>query len=102
MGRTLTDGDIEAIACRIVEIIGTRLAIPALPPPNPPAIVQSPAKVPAAKLAYSLKDLSDELGLSRASIYRLVARGLLKPLPYLRTKHFTRREVERFLEGRVR
>jgi hypothetical protein len=32
------------------------------------------------------------------SIYRLEQRGLLKSLLYLRTKIYTRREVERFLE----
>lgn len=35
------------------------------------------------------------------AIYRLEARGLLKSLPYLRTKIYPRKEVERFLEGRA-
>jgi Zn-dependent peptidase ImmA (M78 family) len=50
------------------------------------------------KLAFTLKELSAELGISKVSIYRLEQRGLLKSLLYLRTKIYTRREVERFLE----
>lgn len=40
-----------------------------------------------------------ELGVSKVSIYRLEARGLLKSLPYLRTKIYSHAEVERFLRG---
>ena len=52
-------------------------------------------------LGYNLKELSEALGISKVSIYRLESRGLLKSLPYLRTKIYTRKEVERFLEGRA-
>lgn len=100
MSRTLSDEDVDALATRLVEIIVMRLSAPKPPeaaplPPQPP-----PAKPLAPKLAYTLKELSDELGISKVSLYRFEVRGLLKPLPYFRHKIFSREEVERFLSGR--
>lgn len=97
MTRTLSDDDIDAIASRVVEMLSRRLANPPQPPPPP----QQPAPTPtlAPKLAYTLKELSAELGISRVSLYRFEVRGLLKPLPYFRHKVFSREEVERFLSG---
>ena len=97
--KTLTDEDVEAIVQRLLQVLGQRLSagvtIPAIAPP--PARTEPVTKELPQKLAYTLKELSAELGVSRVTIYRLTARGLLKPLPYLRTKVFTRAEVERFL-----
>jgi hypothetical protein len=105
MGKTLSDEDIDAIATRVVQIIGTRFSAEephreTPPPPPPPAPQPEPAKPLPRKLAFTLKELSAELGISKASVYRLDARGLLKSLPYLRTKIFSREEVEKFLSGR--
>lgn len=101
MARTLSDEDVDAVATRVVDMIVLRLSAPkppeAAPPPAPPS---PPAKPLAPKLAYTLKELSDELGISKVSIYRFEIRGLLKPLPYFRHKVFSREEVERFLAGR--
>src|SRR4051812_15813410 len=99
MPRTLSDEDIDAVAHRVVLLIGKRLAtdpIPAAPIPPAPSQVLLPPK-----LAFTLKELSVELGISKVSLYRLEARGLLKPLPYLRTKIYSRQEVERFLSGKA-
>lgn len=99
MGRTLSDEDVDAIARRLLKLIGDRFLIEDVSVPSaPPAATPTPMlpKV-TPKLAYSLKELSAELGISKASIYRLTYRGLLKPLPHLRTKLFARAEVERFL-----
>lgn len=98
MNRTLTDADLNAIAERILELAAQRLAIPPKAPPSPPVTIQReiPTLKPT-KLAYTIRELSAELGISKVSIYRLIDRGLLKSLPYLRTKVFTRQEVERFL-----
>lgn len=102
--RTLNDEDIEAIVQRLLQVMGQRLSASVIPIAiTPPAIVPPPARAEPAtkevtpKLAYTLKELSAELGVSKVTIYRLTARGLLKPLPYLRTKVFARAEVERFL-----
>jgi predicted DNA-binding transcriptional regulator AlpA len=100
MGKTLSDEDVEAIALRVVHIMGTRLGViepPAQPPP-PPVPPESPKQLPQ-KPTFTLNELSKELGLSKASIYRLTARRLLLPLPYLRIKIYSRAEVERFLRG---
>jgi hypothetical protein len=51
------------------------------------------------KLAFSLKELSVELSISKVSIYRLEQRDLPKSLSYLRTRVYARREVERFLDA---
>ena len=96
MARTLTDEDVEAIAVRVVEFMGRRL-VKADPQAQPPP---EPKKKLPDKLTFTLNALGAELGISRATIYRLVARELIRPLPYFRRKVFARKEVERFLEGR--
>ena len=84
---------------RLLQAVGQRLSagvtLPAVAPPS-----DKPGRTTkelAPKLAFTLKELSAELGVSRVTIYRLTARGLLKPLPYFRTKVFAKTEVERFL-----
>jgi hypothetical protein len=100
MGRTLSDEDVAAIAQQVVQLLAKRLADsaqpPAVPPPPPPPKTD---KALPQKLVFTLKELSVELGISKVSIYRLEQRGLLKSLPYLRTKVYARREVERFLDA---
>ena len=96
--KTLTDEDIDAIVNRLLPALGKRLlaAEPPVAAPPPPPRVEPPRERPP-KLAYTLKELCAEMSVSPATIYRLIARRLLRPLPYLRTKMFTRAEVERFL-----
>ena len=101
--KVLTEEDVEAIVQRLLQAVSLRLsadvALTAVAPPADTA--ERTTKELAPKLAYTLKELSAELGVSRVTIYRLTARGLLKPLPYFRTKVFARTEVERFLaEGK--
>lgn len=100
VARTLSDDDVDAIAMRVAHIFGTRLVTATepreAPPPGPTSAAVKPIK---QKLAYSLAELSVELGVSKVSIYRLEARGLLRSLPYLRTKIYSREEVEKFLRG---
>ena len=98
--RTLSDEDVEAVASRVVELIGMRFSAPKPPEAASPVPPSPPAKPLTPKLAYTLKELSEELGISRVSLYRFEVRGLLKPLPYFRHKVFSREEVERFLAGR--
>jgi len=97
--KVLTEEDVEAIVQRLLQAVGQRLSagvtFPAAVPP--PAKPEPTTKELSPRLAYALKELSVELGVSRVTIYRLTARGLLKPLPYFRTKVFARAEVERFL-----
>lgn len=51
------------------------------------------------RLAYNKAELCSLLGISATSVWRLEARGLLRPLPHLRHKIYPRSEVERFLKS---
>jgi len=52
------------------------------------------------KLAYSTAELCAAVGISRVTAYRLEKRGLLRPVPGLRHKIYSREEVARFLSGK--
>lgn len=98
MGRTLTDEDVAAVADRVVTLIATRLGAKEPPVPTP-----APLPLPAPtvqKLAYTKTELSAELGLSPITIWRLERRGLLRPVPGIRHKLYSRKEIERFLSCR--
>jgi transposase-like protein len=49
------------------------------------------------KLAYSIHEAADVLGISYISVYRLIKRGLLRPSSALRVKLIAHTELERFL-----
>ena len=49
------------------------------------------------RLAFSLQETADMLGLSYITVYRLVQRGKLKSSGPLRTKLITKLEIDRFL-----
>lgn len=95
--QNLTPEDIEAIARRVVEIIGERLAKPAAGQVR--AAAESPQTVAPEKLAYSRKDLCEALGLSSATLWRLEALGRIRPVVGVRHKIYSRKEVERFLDN---
>jgi len=108
MSTKLSDSEIETVARRIVQLIGERLSTDLVAPapltvPAPAPITPQLAKLPkeaAARLAYTVKQLCSELSLSPATIYRLDSRGLLKSVPGIRTKLYSRTEVEKFLAGK--
>ena len=52
----------------------------------------------APRLAYTVKETAELLGISQATVYRLMYRGLLKPSLALRTKLIAKSEIERFLK----
>lgn len=52
---------------------------------------------PIPRLAFSVKETAEALGVSEKSVRRLVARRLLNPSRALRHLLFSRKEVERFL-----
>src|SRR5438876_8756055 len=84
------------------------LALPCSPPANPlaeggrMADIQSVAE-PAAtteRLAYSVQEAADMLGVNYFSIYRLVQRGKLRPCRALRGKLvIPKTELLRLLKG---
>jgi excisionase family DNA binding protein len=50
-----------------------------------------------SRLAFSVQEAAELLGVSTKSIRRLIARGLLRPCRALRHLLISRREIERFL-----
>ena len=55
----------------------------------------------AEKLAYSGRELQVLLGCSHVTLWRLEKRGLLKPVAGIRTKLYSRKSVENFLDGKA-
>ncbi len=68
---------------------------PAAPPTAVPA--ETPAGLP--RLAFSIQETAEILGISIATVYRLLARGLLKSSLALGRKLIPRSEIERFLKS---
>lgn len=52
---------------------------------------------PQQRLALSLQETAEALGLSYITIYRLMKRGKLRAVPGVRHKLIPMREIERFL-----
>jgi excisionase family DNA binding protein len=61
-------------------------------------IVPSPAHK-AGRLTYSVAEAAHVLGVSQPTIYRLIARRLLRPLPCLRHKRLPKNQVHRLANG---
>jgi excisionase family DNA binding protein len=53
-------------------------------------------------LTYSVSEAANTLGVTPATIYRLLNRHLLKAVPGLRHKRISKKQVESLAEGRVR
>ncbi|HEY3855654.1 MAG TPA: helix-turn-helix domain-containing protein [Verrucomicrobiae bacterium] len=75
-------------------------------PVNPAAGAKSP-KMPESdgkpvRLSYSVKQTAELLGVATATVYRLLARGLLRSSSALRTKIIPKTEIERFLKETTR
>jgi hypothetical protein len=70
-------------------------------PVSPPEPKQSEKSKPQApvRLAYTVKQLAAELGLSPVTIRRLEARRLIKSVPGIRHRIYSHAEVQRFLAG---
>jgi len=49
------------------------------------------------RLAFSVKETAEIVGISQATVYRLIYRGLLKSSLALRSKVIAKSEIERFL-----
>jgi len=50
---------------------------------------------------YSVAEAAQVLGVCNLTIYRLITRRILRPLPYLRHKRIPRRQVSAYLEGNL-
>ena len=66
--------------------------VPATPPP------ETKPSPPKERLAYSIQEAADMLGINYFSVYRLIQRGKLKPCRALRGKYLIpRTELIRLL-----
>jgi len=53
------------------------------------------------RLAYTVQETADLLGVSVTTVYRLMRRGLLRCSKALRTKIIAKTEIERFLKNTI-
>jgi excisionase family DNA binding protein len=65
-----------------------------------PALVSSEAKdmLLLRRLAFSVRETAEMLGISEKTVRRLIRRGLLRPSRALRHLLIPKKEIERFLE----
>lgn len=61
-------------------------------------IVETTVPIPA-KQTYSVAEAAAILGVSRPTIYRLIARRILVPIPGLRHKRLPKKQVRRLTLG---
>jgi excisionase family DNA binding protein len=64
------------------------------PHPNPTAV---PASTSVERLTYSVAESAHALGVSRATIYRMLTHGTLSPLAGIRHKRIPCQQVRRLV-----
>ena len=69
--------------------------------PDKPAAAISQASTSEKRLAYTMKETAEILGVSYITVHRLIQRGLLKPSLALRHKIIPKFEIERFLKETI-
>lgn len=65
---------------------------------TPSDVVTAPVAT-VETLTYSVSEAARVLGVSWATIYRLIARRILKPLPGLRHKRLPKRQIMAYLNS---
>ena len=65
----------------------------------PIAAVVDLTRPPLETLTYSVSETARVLGVSLPTVYRLIARRLLKPLPGLRHKRVSKRQVLAYINS---
>jgi excisionase family DNA binding protein len=70
-------------------------------PPHRVADMRDTASGPRLRLAFSVKEAAQILGVSEKSVRRLVDRRLLRPSRALRHLLIPRKEIERFLDETI-
>ena len=70
---------------------------------TPDLLASSAVVLPTAPtlepLTYSVTETATVLGVSLPTVYRLLARGVLRPLPGLRHKRLPKKQVHAFVDG---
>lgn len=59
----------------------------------------SPNSVPVARLTYTVDEAAAAIGVSKPTIYRLIVRGHLCPVPNLRHKLIPCEQLHRYVAG---
>ena len=86
------------ISCKAVrELLGEHEQSFPSQPANQLVQGKLPEQGQVPRLAYSLGETAELLGVSPSTIRRLLLRGLLRSSNALRTKLIARKEIERFL-----
>lgn len=81
-----------------------KMLLPELRPENPAIFPPSPEKIKFPensknkRLAYTMSETAEILGVSYITVHRLIKRGLLRNLKALRHKIIPATEIERFLK----
>ncbi len=80
-----------------------RPEIPPISPPLPEKINLPvlPENSETKRLAYSMRETAEILGISYITVHRLIKRGLLRNSKALRHKIISAAEIERFLNETV-
>lgn len=87
----------ELVVSRAVFEELLRTAVPALATPVSQSLLGGkPEGLP--RLAYTMKETAEILGVSYITVHRLLQRGLLRSSLAVRHKVIPRREIEQFLE----
>jgi excisionase family DNA binding protein len=55
--------------------------------------------VPIEVMTYSTTEAAQVLGVKRTTVYRLIIRGILQPIPYIRHKRIPKAQVHRLANG---
>ena len=58
-----------------------------------------PSSPPVERLTYSVDESAAALGVSKPTIYRLVARRLLRPVPGIRHKRIPVRQIQALVQS---
>jgi excisionase family DNA binding protein len=66
--------------------------------PSSPKKINFPENSKNKRLAYTMRETAEILGVSYITVHRLIKRGLLKNLKALRHKIIPATEIERFLK----
>ncbi|MDI1342619.1 MAG: helix-turn-helix domain-containing protein [Pseudolabrys sp.] len=59
----------------------------------------APDSPPIERLTYSVEESATALGVSRPTIYRLVARRILRPVPGIRHKRIPCQQIRRLVSS---
>ncbi|HLG69771.1 MAG TPA: helix-turn-helix domain-containing protein [Chloroflexota bacterium] len=89
------------LTAALIEALGGRVAEPVAVPDPPPPPPQIDRRL-EAKLAYTIPEAGELLGLCRASVYKLIASGELSTVNLSeRAPRILRQELEEFLQRKA-